>query len=144
MLKEKLRAGEPVFGTMLTECLSPEVGPLLAAPLFELLSVVSFVMSSVVMLLLLDSERRGFLGVIVACLLIQFAFVAGSFYAVDLSATVTPAMVGAFSATPDRESVILAAWIRRRDEVIGPTAREFAGIFAAYLVSAGAAVRSKA
>ena len=30
-LKEKLRAGQPVFGTMLTECLSPEVAPLLAA-----------------------------------------------------------------------------------------------------------------
>ena len=30
-VKEKLRAGEPVFGTMLTECLSPEVAPLLAA-----------------------------------------------------------------------------------------------------------------
>lgn len=30
-LKDKLRAGEGVFGTMLTECLSPELPPLLAA-----------------------------------------------------------------------------------------------------------------
>ncbi len=30
-VKEKLRAGQAVFGTMLTECLSPEVAPLLAA-----------------------------------------------------------------------------------------------------------------
>jgi 2-keto-3-deoxy-L-rhamnonate aldolase RhmA len=30
-VKEKLRAGQPVVGTMLTECLSPEVAPLLAA-----------------------------------------------------------------------------------------------------------------
>ncbi len=30
-VKEKLRAGEPVFGTMLTECLSPEMPPMLAA-----------------------------------------------------------------------------------------------------------------
>src|ERR1022692_1870123 len=29
-MKEKLRAGEPVFGTMLTECLSPELAPLMA------------------------------------------------------------------------------------------------------------------
>ncbi len=30
-VKEKLRAGQAVFGTMLTECLSPEMAPLLAA-----------------------------------------------------------------------------------------------------------------
>jgi 2-keto-3-deoxy-L-rhamnonate aldolase RhmA len=29
-VKEKLRAGEPIFGTMLTECLSPELAPLMA------------------------------------------------------------------------------------------------------------------
>lgn len=30
-VKEKLRAGKPVFGTMLTECLTPELAPLMAA-----------------------------------------------------------------------------------------------------------------
>jgi 2-keto-3-deoxy-L-rhamnonate aldolase RhmA len=30
-LKQKLQAGQPVLGTMLTECLSPELAPLLAA-----------------------------------------------------------------------------------------------------------------
>ena len=30
-VKEKLRAGQPVYGTMLTECLTPELAPLMAA-----------------------------------------------------------------------------------------------------------------
>ncbi len=34
-LKEKLRAGQAVFGTMLTECVSPELAPLVAAAGFD-------------------------------------------------------------------------------------------------------------
>src|SRR5712692_3381576 len=112
-------------------------GIALLVPLFELLTLVSFLVASVVLLLLLYSKRRDFPAVFVACVLIQFALVAGSFYAIDLMENLTPAaekeLAEQASTGHDQESDIMVAWVRRHDEVIGPTALYFAGLFLGYL-----------
>ncbi len=112
-------------------------GIALLVPLFELLTLVSFLVSSVVLLLLLYSKRRDFSAVFVAGVLIQFALVAGNFYAIDLMANLTPAaekeLAEQASTGHDHESDIMVAWVRRHDEVIGPTALYFAGLFLGYL-----------
>jgi len=122
-------------------------GIALLVPLFELLTLVSFLVASVVLLLLLYSKRRDFPAVFVACVLIQFALVAGSFYSIDLMASLTPAaekeLAEQASTGHDHESVIMVAWVRRHDEVVGPTALDFAGLFLGYLFWAPVVVLSK-
>ena len=123
------------------------VGPALLVPVFELLTLVSFLVASVVLLLLLYSKRRDFPAVFVACVLIQFALVAGSFYSIDLMASLTPAaekeLAEQASTGHDQESVVMVAWVRRHDEVVGPTALDFAGLFLGYLFWAPVVVLSK-
>ncbi len=123
------------------------VGTALLVPVFELLTIVSFLVASFVPLLLLYSRRRDFPAVFVACVLIQLALVAGSFYAIDLMANVTPAaekeLAEQASTGHDQESVIMVAWVRRHDEVVGPTALYFAGLFLGYLVWVPPVVLSK-
>jgi hypothetical protein len=132
------------FGAVLVLAVA---GIALLVPLFELLTLVSFLVASVVLLLLLYSKRRDFPAVFVACVLIQFALVAGSFYAIDLMANLTPAaekeLAEQASTGHDQESVVMVAWVRRHDEVIGPTALSFAGLFLGYLFWAPVVVLSK-
>jgi hypothetical protein len=122
-------------------------GIALLVPLIELLTLMSFLVASIVLLLLLYSKKRNFPIVFVQCVLIQFALVAGSFYAIDLMANLTPAaekeLAKQASTGQDQESVIMVAWVRRHDEVIGPTALDFAALFLGYLFWVPVLVLSK-
>ena len=122
------------------------LGPLLAAALpalLELAPLVSFLASSAVLLILFSLRTREFPNAFLVCLLIQLAFVLGSFYTIGLLANFTPALLNELRGDESQEAAAFAAWIRRHDEIVGPTAIRFAWLFLGYLVWAPALLVSQ-
>ncbi len=75
--------------------------------------------------------------------MIQAACVLGSFYTIDLLANFTPALLNELRGEEAQEAAAFAAWIRRHDEMVEPTAIRFAWIFFGYLVWAPALLVSE-
>jgi hypothetical protein len=102
--------------------------------LLEFAPLFSFLASSAVLLVLFSLRAREFPSVFLAWVLVQVAFVLGSFYTIDLLANFTPALLNELRGEGAQEAAAVAAWIRRHDEMVEPTAIRFAWIFLGYLV----------
>jgi hypothetical protein len=142
------------FWKELKGALGSQFGGLVLAPLFaaalpallEFAPLLSFGASSVFLLVLFSLRAREFPNVFFAWVLVQVACVLGSFYAVELlalSASFTPALLNELRGEEAQEAAAFAAWIRRHDEIVEPTAIRFAWIFLGYLVWAPALLVSE-
>ena len=118
------------------------VGLALLVPLFELAALAAFLGGSGFPLLLLHFKSQHFRKVFIIWVLVQVAFLAGSFYAIDLMSHFTPLFLDKVqhefgtqpSGDPGPDVVVLAGWVRRHDQVVEPTAHRFAWVFLGYLI----------
>jgi hypothetical protein len=130
----------------LAEALGSQFGGLVLGPLFggalpalfELAPLFASIASSAGLLILFSLRAREFPSAFLAWVLIQAACVLGSFYTIDLLANFTPALLNELRGDGAQEALDFAAWIRRHDEMVGPTVIRFAWIFLGYLVWAPA------
>jgi hypothetical protein len=130
----------------LAEALGSQFGGLVLGPLFggalpalfELAPLFASIASSAGLLILFSLRAREFPSAFLAWVLIQAACVLGSFYTIDLLANFTPALLNELRGDGAQEALAFAAWIRRHDEMVGPTVIRFAWIFLGYLVWAPA------
>ena len=130
----------------LSETLGSQFGGLLLGPLFggalpallECAPLFSSIASSAGLLILFSLRAREFPSAFLAWVLVQAAFLLGSFYTIDLLANFTPALLNELRGDGAQEALDFAVWIRRHDEMVGPTVIRFAWIFLGYLVWAPA------
>jgi hypothetical protein len=130
----------------LADALGSQFGGLVLGPLFggalpalfELAPLFASIASSAGLLILFSLRAREFPSAFLAWVLVQAAFVLGSFYTIDLLANFTPALLNELRGDGAQEALAFAAWIRRHDEMVGPTVIRFAWIFLGYLVWAPA------
>jgi hypothetical protein len=134
----------------LTEALGSQFGGLVLGPLFggalpallEFAPLFASIASSAGLLILFSLRAREFPSAFLAWVLVQAACVLGSFYTIDLLANFTPALLNELRGDGAQEALDFAAWIRRHDEMVGPTVIRFAWIFLGYLVWAPAVLVS--
>lgn len=131
------------FGGVVFVPIVASIGLALLVPLLEAATLGAFLGGSAFPLLLLRFKSQSFYKVFIIWVLMQAAFLAGSFYAVDLMSQLTPLFLNKVSefgtqpsGDPGPDVVVLAGWVRRHDQVVGPTAYRFAWVFVGYVISA--------
>ena len=119
---------------------SSQFGGILLAPLLivalvpflELAPAASMVAGSAALLILYFSRVTHFPRVFLASVLIQGAFVAASFYILDLASDLTPLFIGELSEQLDFGPPA-AEWLQRHDAAAGSATRDLGWLFLGYL-----------
>jgi len=102
-------------------------------PFLELAPAASMVAGSAALLILYFSRAAHFPRVFLASVLIQGAFVAASFYILDLASYVTPLLLRELSEQVDFGPPAIE-WLQRHDAAAGSATRDLGWLFLGYLV----------
>jgi methionine-rich copper-binding protein CopC len=102
-------------------------------PFLELAPAASMVVGSAALLILYFSRAAHFPRVFLASVLIQGAFVAASFYILDLASDLTPLLLRELSEQVDFGPPA-TEWIQRHDAAAGSATRDLGWLFLGYLV----------
>jgi hypothetical protein len=102
-------------------------------PFLELAPAASMVAGSAALLILYFSRAARFPRAFLASVLIQGAFVAASFYVLDLTSYLTPLLLRELSEQVDFGPPAIE-WLQRHDAAAGPATRDLGWLFLGYLV----------